>query len=395
MKKIGIIAEFNPFHNGHKYLIEQAKKQTQADYVIIAMSGDFVQRGTPAFMDKYDRTKVALENGADIVLMLPVGISTSSAEGFASGAVKLLYEAGVDAICFGLEGQAEELSFIKKIAKALANESDEYKHCLAEELKNGNSFPLARLNALKNTVGLSAEEEELLEAPNNQLAIEYIKAIYRNDYDIEPVAIERTDKGYHSMENKGKYASAAMIREGLMNAKSCDQKYQISQFLPGYEIERFVYDYNTRLNDFLLYALFNVKQEALVNEKQDTLDILDLTEDLKDRIMRLLPEYKDFHQFAALVKNKSITYTRVCRVLIHILLGIAKEDTELKYLRVLGIREESKALLGDITKHSTLPVVVQLSENERLLSKDLHAARLYAAIVGNEFNELSKRLITV
>lgn len=394
MKKVGIVAEFNPFHNGHKYLIEQARRITQADYVIIAMSGDFVQRGTPAFIDKYDRAKVALENGADLVLMMPVAVSTSSAEGFAGGAVKMLYEAGVEAICFGVEGLEDSLISIKKIAKNLASESDEYKWELTEELKKGNSFPVARANALEKTVGLSEAEKVILEAPNNQLAIEYVKAIYRLGVDIEPVAIERTDKGYHSKESQGQFASAAMIREGLMNAQSCDQKYQISQFLPGYEIERFVFDYNTKLNDFLLYELLGLKQENDLSE-ESTSDILDLSPDLCDRILNLMQEYKDFHQFASLIKNKSITYTRVCRVLIHILLGIKNEDNEVRYLRVLGVRESARALLGDITKSTKLPVVTQLSEHKKLISKDLHAARVYAAIIGNEANELSRKLTVV
>lgn len=394
MKKVGIVAEFNPFHNGHKYLIERAKELSSADYTIIAMSGDFVQRGTPAFMDKYDRTRVALENGADLVLMLPVSISTSSAEGFATGAIKMLYEAGVDTICFGVEGAEDILPAIKKIARHLSDESEEYKELLQAELKDGNSFPVARANALTKTMSLSEGEKAILETPNNQLAIEYIKACDRIGCDMEYIAVSRTDKGYHSMESEGSFASASMIREGLMNARSCDQKYQISRLLPGYEIEKFVYDYNTRLNDFLLYALLGLKQKV-EQEKNDFPDILDLTPDLCDRILGLLPEYKDFHQFAALVKNKSITYTRVCRVLIHILLGISNMDVEVKYLRVLGAREGAKSLIGEITRSSRLPVVTQLAECREMILQDLHVGRVYGAIIGNDENELSRRLIVV
>lgn len=394
MKKIGIVAEFNPFHNGHKYIIEQAKIKLQADYVIVAMSGDFVQRGTPAFMDKYDRTRIALENGADLVLMMPVGISTSSAEGFATGAVKMLHEAGVDTLCFGVEGKVDILGSIKKIARLLALESEEYKLALSEELKKGNSFPMARANALTKTAGLSEEELGILESPNNLLAIEYVKAIIKLDYAMDTVAVERVDKGYHSKESDGKYASASMIRDGLMNAKSCEQKYQIARLLPGYEIERFVFDYNTKLNDFLLYALLNLKQSDDVGGNAIS-DILDLTPDLCDRLLKLLPEYKDFHQFASLVKNKSITYTRVCRVLIHIMLNISSRDAEVNYLRVLGMRDKGGSLLGEISNNSKLPVVTQLAEYRELISKDLHAGRVYGTLIGCEVNELSRRLIVV
>lgn len=394
MKKVGIVAEFNPFHNGHKYLIERAKELSLADYTIIAMSGDFVQRGTPAFMDKFSRTRVAIENGADLVLMMPVSISTSSAEGFAAGAIKILYEAGVDTVCFGVEGSEDILPTIKKLATYLADESDEYKTILQAQLKEGNSFPMARANALAKTMSLSEGERAILEAPNNQLAIEYIKAGIRHRYDMEYIAIPRTDKGYHSKESEGSFASASMIREGLMNARSCDQKYQISRLLPGYEIEKFVYDYNTRLNDFLLYALIGLKQKVELDENSYS-DILDLTPDLCDRILGLLPEYKDFHQFASLVKNKNITYTRVCRVLIHILLGISNQDVEVKYLRVLGVRESAKSLIGEITRNSGLPVVTQLAEHKGMISQDIHAGRVYGAIIGNEENELSRRLIVV
>lgn len=403
MKKVGIIAEFNPFHNGHKYIIEQARKISGADYMIIAMSGDFVQRGTPAFMDKFSRTRAALENGADLVLMMPIGVSTSSAEGFANGAVKMLYEAGVDTIAFGIEGDTSLIEKLTAIADNLSDESPSFKEALAAELKKGLNFPAARTLALAKTTDLSEESLAMAELPNNQLAIEYIKAIKRQKLDIEVLAIPRVDHGYHSSQTDGEFASASKIRDLIIGADSYDELEYAHSFIPDYRITEFLSDNNTLLDNFVLQALLEMASDTRLGRKNEKYKkILDLTDDLRDRIESLIPKYKAFNQFADLVKNKSVTLTRVKRVLIHILLRITKDDVKISYLRILGIRKGAQDLISQIKDNTGLPIILQMTdargledEVAELFEKDVYASEIYRCLICGEKDDYSRRFLAI
>src|SRR5690554_4412644 len=194
MKVVGIIAEYNPFHNGHQHHILEAKKQTGADYVIVVMSGNFVQRGAPSIINKYSRAKAALESGADLVFELPVIYSTASAQYFSLGAISLLDKLGlVDYVCFGSEsGDIESLTYI---AKYLHNNSYEYNKDINNLMKNGITFPEARQIAIKNNN--NTIDDNVISSPNNILGIEYIKAILELNSNIIPVSISRIESAYH------------------------------------------------------------------------------------------------------------------------------------------------------------------------------------------------------
>ena len=212
MKTAGIIAEYNPFHKGHEYQIRYTKEKLKADYVIVAMSGDYVQRGTPALISKHTRTEMALRCGADLVLEMPVSISTASAEAFAMGGVSLLDSLGiVDILCFGSE--SGEISALKELAEILVEEPEEYKKLLKSFLSEGLTFPAARSQALteyfKNPRNFSGDDfdgvltpllnevTQILNTPNNILGIEYCKALLRLNSQIRPVTIRREGMGYH------------------------------------------------------------------------------------------------------------------------------------------------------------------------------------------------------
>ncbi|WP_455718849.1 tRNA(Met) cytidine acetate ligase, partial [Anaerosporobacter sp.] len=216
MQVVGLITEYNPFHNGHAYHIQKAKEITNADYVIVIMSGNYVQRGTPAIIDKYSRTLMALNNGADIVIELPVIYATASAETFAAGAIRILHDLGiVNSICFGSE--CGDLTLLSSIAKALCIESEEFRDTLLKYLRQGLSYPMARKHALLNTIELSnytnQQIEQVIESSNNILGVEYLKALYRLSSNIVPYTILREGSGYNDLTLDTTFSSASALRK--------------------------------------------------------------------------------------------------------------------------------------------------------------------------------------
>ena len=217
MKTAGIIAEYNPFHTGHEYQINYIKEKLRTDYVVIAMSGDFVQRGTPALFSKYVRAEMALRSGADLVLELPVSISSASAELFARGGVQLLDGLGVtDILCFGSE--CGDTDALMELAKILADEPEDFQTALRRNLKNGMTFPKARSMALSAVFPESEKYQQLLSSPNNILGIEYCKAILRENSSISPVSIKREGNDYHENTlSENHFPSASAIRNAILD----------------------------------------------------------------------------------------------------------------------------------------------------------------------------------
>ena len=227
MRIVGIIAEYNPFHNGHQYHIEKSLELTGADAAVVVMSGNFIQRGAPAIMPKHSRAKMALKNGASLVIELPVPYATGSAEYFAYGAVSLLDDFGcVDALCFGSE--CGNLNLLKTLAKILVKEPAEYKELLSCYLKQGNSFPLARQYAMRDYLH-SDQVNDILAEPNNILGIEYLKALYRLNSTIEPYTIQRVSSHYHDQELQESYSSASAIRNVIKSEDFDSLKLQLSE----------------------------------------------------------------------------------------------------------------------------------------------------------------------
>ena len=224
MKIAGIIAEYNPFHKGHEYQITYTREHLGADYVIVAMSGDYVQRGTPALLPKHIRSEMALKCGADLVLELPVSVSTASAELFAKGGVQLLENLGVvDFLCFGSESGS--VSELKSLAAILTEEPEEYKQVLKKHLSQGKTFPSARALALQEyTKTVSCDSlkhaEEILLSPNNILGIEYCKALLRVKSCIEPCTLKREGAGYHDTSLFNQNPSASAIRKHFLSSEN-------------------------------------------------------------------------------------------------------------------------------------------------------------------------------
>lgn len=407
MSTCGIIAEYNPFHTGHAYQIAQAKKQSGADTVIVIMSGDFVQRGAPAVMDKYERAEMAIAAGADLVIMLPVCASTASAEVFADAAIAGLHSCGiVDAISFGCENPEIVSDRFFALAHALSQESAEFQQVLDTELRTGISYAAARSHAIRKCYHslLSEDDLALLGKPNNLLAFSYMQAMAKMNCRFDLYPIQRRGMDYHETDltDTTRLASASACRNLLFSGEDAALS-QIETLLCPNDHERIISygknycflsedDCSTKLH----YAL-------LLSKTAGYETYADCNEDLSNRIRNLLPKYQDFRQFAMLLKNKSVSYTRVCRVLIHILLQIKDaespsllSDNALPYLRILACSEKGRTLLGKIKRSGKTPLLTKLSDTSELstdgqffFAQDLFAGEVYQSLV---FDKCGTRL---
>ena len=405
MKTIGIIAEFNPFHNGHKYLIDKAKKITKAENVIVICSGNYVQRGEPAFYDKVTRAQAALQNGADLIIELPVVYATSSAETFAYGAIDLLNKLNcVDYLCFGCE--TLNINVLPTIAKILINEPVDYQNMLSVYLKNGFSFPKARANALTdycsdNKLFNSVVLNNILNKSNNILAIEYLKALKKTNSKIKPLAIKRQGSDYNSSELSNNFASATGIREAIFKEKT------IENYIPNNCTDLYTDKYINFMdfNPILGYKLLDTKDLSL---------IYDVSEDLANRISKLKEEYTNPLDFIQLLQSKNYTYSSISRALTHIMLGLKQEDVDFfkndkcnYYAKILGFNKNS-SILSVLKKKSSIDIISKFStyyksadkNAKRLLDIELNADSLYRMIYMTKYgenihNEFTRQIVII
>lgn len=414
MKTVGLITEYNPFHNGHFYHIQKAKEITGADRVIVIMSGDFVQRGQPAIMPKHLRAKIALHCGASAVFELPVCYATGSAELFATGAVTFLDQLGVvDAFCFGSE--CGELSTLQAIAQILTDEPDQYVRILKSLLQNGLSFPVARAHALSTFTG-NKHHEEIMNQPNNILAIEYLKALSKCKNSMAPVQITRKGAGYHDTALSEFNSSASSIRHYLekwdQNISPFESSRHLSEQVPTHSLavlnDSFRKSFPVYTDTFSLVLKYCLLSEEHYEQYQD------VSTELSNRILNQRNQYQSFTQFCELLKTKEITYTRINRALTHIMLRITERDTEhyLKnnihfYAHLLGFRKDEADLLSEIKNCSRIPLLTKLttidSTNAKALSMlktDCFASDLYQSGVSELYqtpfvNEYQKQVIRI
>jgi len=419
MKITGIIAEYNPFHNGHRYQFEQIRPRSETDFLIVIMSGNFVQRGEPAVYDKYTRTLAALKAGADLVLELPAAFATSSAEDFAACGIALLDQLGVvNEVCFGSEcGDIEELS---KIAAILAQEPDDYRDLLRQELKSGISFPQARNRALVSWLNrhqppkfFSEPANQLLTAPNNILGIEYIKAIRTRNSSLKPVTITRCGQGYHDTAVDQGFASASGIRAVVKKSAGQEFPDTLAGQIPEdayscyqHAVPIFAEDLSLLLNQTLL---------RLDREQIPLTRYADVSEEMAARLQRHLLDFASFPVRIEQLKTRQYTYTRISRALLHLVLGITRTEMAhyrrmdyAPYARILGFRRQSTVLLREIKKNSTIPLISKTADAKNILSEsafamfsqDLYCSHLYQILQQqksgeNPRNEYTRPVIIV
>lgn len=391
MNVIGIIAEYNPFHNGHAYQIAHVKKNLHADYIVVAASGDYVQRGEPALLDKYTRARMALSSGADLVLELPVLWSTASAELFADAGISLFEKTGcVNGICFGAE--SGDLALLRRIADVLADEPAALKASLKRNLKSGNTFPKAREAALLSYFADAADQDgalpvsaETLSSPNNILALEYLKSLRRRASSITPYLLKREGAAYHETSIRSGAsevpASASAIRHTLFAGgagASEDSADGILHHAMPQEALSILQDYRADFpllcaDDFsgiLGYLLLSSSATQLARTA-------DSSPEFANRMQNQLPYYTSFSSFASRLKSKEMTLTRINRILLHSILGITSSDyacgnalDKIPYLRILGFRESAAPLLAALKASAAVPLITRPSQAPKLLSTD-------------------------
>lgn len=399
MKVVGIIAEYNPFHNGHKYQIEELKKRTGADYCIVVMSGNFLQRGVPALCNKYNRAQMALSCGADLVLELPVLWATASAELFAKGGVQTLVNTGV-VTHLGFGAETDDLELLEAISSILKDEPEGYVFELRKALRQGVSFPVARKQALLTSLSSYNTEylEEVLNSPNNILAIEYLKAL---PADITPVLVQRKGAGYHDTTIDTELPSASAIRDAIFESStshsiSDSPQEVLKNAMPAeaYEILAKCIEQNAIMEPADLSAVMGYR--LLSFHKHEFSLYADCSEGLANTIKNQLPNYRDFESFCQELKSKNYTYTRISRTLLHMLLDIkehhissARQEGYAPYLRVLGFRKDASALLSEIKKEAQSPLITKVADytscfrtgTHFMVEKDLHASAIYQQIL--------------
>jgi predicted nucleotidyltransferase len=425
MKVVGLITEYNPFHNGHKYHIEEAKKRTGADYVVAVMSGNFVQRGAPAAIDKYSRTAMALANGVDLVIELPVCYATGSAEFFAHGAVSILDKLGiVDFLCFGSE--CGDIGLLKKAAEQFVSMPDSFESELKRFLKDGLTYPAARLKALSNMLQDNSLQEknadaqllsQILAEPNNILGIEYLKALHTFSSPIEPLTIQRISAHYHATELSKQGApdsedkltgpvplisSATAIRKSICHTSDCslpsfaDIEHSVPENVSEFLKRNYQKSYPISEEDFA-----QIIKYKLLLEDSDTLSTYqDITKDLAERMKKHSDLNMNIASLLQLIKTKNMTLTRINRALVHVLLNIKTASIKeyiasgyTPYARILGIKKESSSLLRIIKKHGRIPVITKVSAAKdlldetglKMLSEDIFASHVYNQAVYEKY----------
>jgi predicted nucleotidyltransferase len=386
MNFCGIICEFNPFHNGHEYIIQQAKKLTNSE-VVCLMSGDFVQRGEPAITDKYTRAKFAVNSGASAVLELPTIYACSNAENFAYGAVKILNALGVKYLAFGIEETSLEV--LKKIANLKFENSDKFQTNIKSEIENGKNFNTALKRGIAKTLE-SKDIFEILEKPNNILAVEYLTALLKTNSKIIPVAIERIDNGFCSLEKKQNYASATALRKELEDGNN------ISNYVPKNAnlFNFFNKNYQKTLKTLQILKIKQISETELSK-------LYDYNEGLEFRIKKACQVHQSFDEIESFIVSPRYRISRINKLLLYPLLNITKEIIALSkitkpYAKVLAINKEKKELLSK--NKSKINLIASNNDYKNLSQRqgkivqiDLDASTIYNTIFDNQILDDKKQ----
>lgn len=397
-KVLGIIAEYNPFHNGHLFHLNESKKLTGSIYTVAIMSGNFAQRGNTSIIDKWSKAKSAIECGVDLVIELPVLYSTSSAENFAEGAIKILDSLKVvDYLSFGTE--TADINLLNNIATVLNEEPKEYKSLLSEELKKGLSYPKARENALMIYLNDIKRYSNVLSSPNNILGIEYIKALKKYNSIIQPIAMPRHESGHNDLNYHGNIASSTAIRNITKNngfdiLRKLMPEPSYTNLIKNIKVGHVVPD----LSVFEKEIIFNLRKMSIYDISQ----LPDVSEGLEFAIKNAANSCNSLVELLNIIKSKRYTQTRIQRILLYSLLGITKKDIAISkktqpYVRVLGFNEKGKYLISEVAKaNPKLNIITSvkkftdknLNRNlKSMLEKDIWATDVYT--IGYEYDSWS------
>lgn len=364
MKIIGIIAEYNPFHLGHLYQISKIKELYPNSIIIVIVSSTFTQRGEISVINKWDKTKIILDNNVDIVIELPFVYATQSADIFAKGALEILNHLKIDTLVFGSE--CNDIKKLKELANIQLNNAD-YNNIVKDYLDNGYNYPTALSKALKDITNID------ISSPNDLLGLSYIKEIIKNNYKITPISIKRTNN-YHSKEIDSNIINASLIRKLINDNKD------IKNFIPKYNKDII---YNNTINDF--YNLF--KYNVIVN-KDNLKNIVSVDEGIENRLLKYINIANNFNELTNYLKTKRYTYNKLNRMYLHILTNFLKEENnniKIDYIRLLGFNSKGKEYLNKIKKNINIPIVTNYKKNiSKLLDIELRTLSIYSMIIDNK-----------
>ena len=398
---LGIIAEYNPFHNGHLHHLIESKKITNSDYTIAVMSGNFTQRGEVSIVDKWSKAQMAIDNGIDLVIELPTLYAISSAENFASGAIKILNSLGiVDFISFGSE--SNDISLLDDIANVVAYEPPQYKALLSHELAKGESFPKAREKAVMMYLNDIRRFANVLSSPNNILGIEYLKSLKNFKSNIQPITIKREGSKYNdnTIPRGSRFASATAIRNLCQTSEDITP---VQRFVPESTFD--ILEENIKKGNFVKNLSVFDKEIIYTLRKMSTSEIAnlpDVSEGLEFSIKNAANQCNSVVELLSIVKSKRYTQTRLQRILLYSILGITKKDMEISmsttpYVRVLGFNNKGQELISEISKRNRkLEIITSVkkfmdkkpnSNLKLLMDKDIWATNVYT--LGFEYDSKS------
>ena len=375
MKSVGIICEYNPFHNGHLYHINKVKEMFPDHTVILIQSSSFTERGEVSIINKFDKTKIALNYGVDLVIELPFVFSTQSADIFAKGSLSLLNYLNCEYIVFGSE--SNNIDTLKELAK-IQLKSKKYDKLVKQYMDNGINYPTAMNKALTDLGGKSVNN------PNDLLGLSYIKEIIKNKYNITPVSIKRTND-YHSLKANDKIISASAIRNLIKNKK------RFKKYVPSFSYKYInKKNFDTKLFELLKYKINSDKNLALYQ----TVD-----EGIENRIIKYINNVSTMDELISKIKTKRYTYNKISRMLIHILCNFTKDEAdkfkEITYIRVLGFNDKGKNYLNRVKRDSSIPIITNpKSSNDEMLKLEHRVTDIYNIITDNNIkDQLEKPII--
>ena len=368
MKTIGIIAEYNPFHLGHLYQINKIKEMYPESTIIAIISTHFTQRGDISILNKWDKTRICLENNIDIIVELPTIYATQSGDIFASSALKILNELKIDTLVFGSE--SNDIEKLYKLANIQLND-DNYNKLVKDYLDSGINYPTAMSKALKDIANIT------IDTPNDLLGLSYIKEIIKNNYKIEAVSIKRSND-YHGIDPTNNIISANLIRKLLLD------NTDITSHIPKIT-NKYIY-HNLSIN-----KAFPLLKYQIINNINNLNTYLTTDEGIENRLIKYINKSNSWEELIMNTKTKRYTYNKIGRTLIHILLGIKKEDNNQDiYIRILGFNKKGQVHIKNIKKEITLPIFTGYKPNiSKSFDIEFKSTTIYSIIL-NEPNLINE-----
>ena len=391
MKAVGVITEYNPLHSGHILHINMSKSMSASDVVVCVMSGDYVQRGEPAIIDKFSRARMALESGVDLVVELPVECCLSSAEGFAEGAVTILNNLHIDSLCFGCEDA--DASSMSELVDILLNETDDFKKCLTKHLNQGMSYAAARKEALSQYTG--GKYDKFISKSNNILGIEYIKAVKKHNFDIKFLPVNRegadyNDEVYSDLSNP----SATSIRTAILNGRL----EEIALPSQTREVISNTSAFPVFFDDFANLLYYKLEQELIRTgyNKEEFVNILsqykDISTDMAGKIYNEYTKncnascYPSLSDFAQIIKTKQYALSRIKRALLRIVLDLSSDASPESFIRILGFSGKGREYLSYIkTMDENVPIITKVADYKELYYSQIHAHNVYRQVCNAKF----------